>query len=218
MPFTASLAEDRAKGNLALCRHEIWSGSWEKRSWEDRKGFCRACPIRFRGEQYCSLDFLTIGSLDQFKSEIHEIVSWIAKDNPTWTTLEGALPEADMAYNIAFNGNAPMPMKVIEDYAGFCVYKEKSQDFWRDWNRAVEYFDGKRVAPEDSKAMSGKVALGMIATASHRGPTLAHLYAAASVLEAAASYLSYRLTERVMGGLVEAGRKAIMATATLEVS
>lgn len=215
MPFTANLAEDRGGCPTACCRGPMALGTWESMSWEERRHYCGRCPLRFSGEYSCSLDFLTIGDLNRFKEEASEIVGWVLCSGPTWVTLESSLPELDFAFR-AHPPAPKTPKEVVEDFIASRVPPAQDPKFWRDWNRAVEYFGGNLVSKAIDPLGEHLAAL-LTTTATYAQRPLSLLYSASCVLGASADYLSHRFASNVFRALSEAGRKAIDANATLEV-
>lgn len=223
MPFTASLGSDRKRTGLAPCTPFLENGKWEEYPWQVRVEYCRTCPFRFTHQPSCSLDFLTFSSIDSLKQELATALSWLGRD-PSWTTLNGAQFEADLAYYM-LGKKPPTPKKAFQDFIEkFLVATPGAIEKFRGlWGHAVEGYEGKPftvdvTASNDYLSTAQEMIASWMQPRKFSGPALHHLYAAVSVLEDAAANLDLVQLKEAMSLLVEAGRRSISAQSSLEVS
>lgn len=222
MPFTASLGNDRWRNGLAPCAPLIPKGFWDSQPWELRKEYCRVCPYRFAHRPSCSVDFMSVGETDQFKTELALALAWISDHDADWSDMEMAVNEVDFAYYY-IGLETPSPMKVMASFIESCANVQPDEKFWKDWNyRGVEQLDGKPALKLQitgpMKSDVNKIALNVIEPQTYSGKRLLHLYAAAAVLEDLSVFMRLKTLERICGSLVETCRRAVMANSTVEIS
>lgn len=212
MPYVASLPKDRFESPMACCRGK--AHLWDSLEYQQKVEICKDCPLRLRGETSCNGDFITITNAEILREDIVKIVNWILKDNPPWTVLDRAFSES-MAVLGATPTNA---RQILLDYIKTCKPANRDQDFWRDWNRMVEYYEGKKVSPVPWDTPGNIVVNDLIAPQIREGAQLDAFYCAANVIWAAAEYLGYAGVRKSFDILADACYRARLAHIPMEVS
>lgn len=220
MPFTASLDDDRKHNGLAACAGLLACGLWDNLPWEARRKHCRTCMLRFMKQPSCSLDFLTMGNTGQLKGEIAQCLAWASELAPEWTSLSGCVHEVELAYD-RLGWDAQNPAVVLEDFMRIVAGTAHDEVLWKDWNIYVEQYAGKPARadiPEQMRSAVEEIVAALTIPCKFSGEKLLVLYAASAVFEDAATQIKLPMLKQTFGHLLEASRKAVMASASLEVS
>ena len=223
MPFSASLAADRRNGILALCGPLIPGGIWEGMPWERQQKYCKACQYRFNRRPSCSFDFMTISQMDSFQVELGEVLLWVSDRDPSWKEFDGSVYEVELAYHF-LGHETPRPKEAVKEFINHALtWQESDGEFWKKFNYdMVEGHDARPthrtvIAPE-IKPVVDQIVKNVTECSVFRGSRLHHLYAACCIFSDVAYLLGYDVLDQIMVKLAEAGRRAMMANATLEIS
>jgi hypothetical protein len=171
----------------------------------------------------CSLDFLTMSDVPQFKKELALAVSWIVGANPDWSNFNGCIFEVEVAFLDAHNRRL-RPKEIVERFLDSITTDQTKDDaFWKYWNSyAVEYYDGTPVkeidAPEEMRQAAERIFSGITAAVAYGGRQLNLLYAMSAILEDAGSTHGLPQLKESCALLVEACRKTVYCGASLEIA
>lgn len=223
MPFSASLGQDRKNTGLAPCAPMISNGLWDKHPMEVQRQYCRACPYRFSRRPSCSFDFMTISNMDKFQVELAEVLIWISKKDPPWKEFDGSVYEVELAYH--YLGFAtPRPKEVVKKFIHLALtWTRDDSEFWKKFNYDMVEGHGAspthttRIPPE-IKPVVDQIVKNVTEFAAYKASRLYHLYAACCIFSDAAYLLGLDGLDQIMTKLSEAGRRAMMANASLEIS
>lgn len=201
----------------------IPSGIWEKHPMEVQRQYCRACPYRFNRRPSCSFDFMTISQMDSFQVELADSLLWISNKDPGWKDFDGSIYEVELAYHY-LGLKTPRPKEVIKEFIHQALeWNESDSEFWKKFNyEIVEGFSARPThrseIPPEIKPVVDKIVRNVTECAVYKARRLYHLYAACCVFSDVAYSLGYDALDQIMTKLTEAGRRAMMANASLEIS
>lgn len=211
MPYTVGLSEQRVGSPLARCRGR---NDWNTLERAEKAAVCKDCPLRLHGELSCNADFITITDIEVIRDEIVKTISWVLNYNPAWVTVMKAYAETTAALGLSI----PEPKAILLNHLRRCKPGKEDPDFWRDWNRIVEYFEGSVVVRSPSDSPGNMIVNDLVTPRSWQGYDLRSLCGAVSVIWAAARYLGYHGVREMFATLSDACRRAVLADCPLEVN
>jgi hypothetical protein len=212
MPFTVYLPPYGLKNNaMAQCRRKSGFGDLDH---AQKAPICGGCPLRFQGETSCNADFLSISEVGMLKEEVGCSIEWVVTNNPGWISIEPAYAEAITALGA---DKLADPRPLLLRYLGQCKTSDRDPEYWKAWNRLVEWYNAKKFARGIAGSPEEAFVNDMISPRTREGEDLGNFYAAVAVVGTAAERLGWSAAKKVCDALVDACRRAVLAHCPLEV-